>query len=229
MSDRRSFRVSAVAWAGLFAIALGPILAGSAGGQDVSPYCAASDPDTRPLQACTGGYALCTSAPCIPIPANAGADGGDEPVAPTLSLCDCVVVWGANIAQTGCDARDPGDGSLISAYSFAQTATLELMTCPARAAYFTDCLNAPCKVDPDDPTRADCTCPIVPAGGAPWVTFGGGCDLETCETTLWSGATQDAIAAADCCLVAYLRSGAKPGGMLCDAEPPCTTPYGVCD
>jgi len=47
------------------------------------------------------------------------------------------------------------------------------------------CLDAPCTVDPNDPTKAKCKCPV--ATETPWLTFGGDCDQAECSN-FWSAA-----------------------------------------
>lgn len=135
---------------------------------------------------CDGSYALCAAAPCRPIPAVEG--GGFDP---QESLCECVVEKGPNIGSGSCSSRSAGveEGLLISTYSFALAESDSTMTCPQ--GDYTNCFGAPCVVDPKDPSKASCRCPIVSNDGRPFVTQGGGCDLSTCASTLWSGATPD--------------------------------------
>ena len=47
------------------------------------------------------------------------------------------------------------------------------------------CLDAPCTVDPNDPTKAKYKCPV--ATETPWLTFGGNCDQAECSN-FWSAA-----------------------------------------
>ncbi len=136
---------------------------------------------------CDGTYALCAAAPCRPIPE---ADENGLAVEPTEAICDCVMATGPNVGPDTCDARAAGvaDGLPISTYAFALMATHPSMTCTAGA--YTDCYGYPCTVDERDPTRATCTCAIVPnEANEPFVTQGGDCDTDTCTTTLWSAAT----------------------------------------
>lgn len=136
---------------------------------------------------CDTEYALCTSAECTPDP--------DNPT--SKAICDCAVDKGPNYGVLStCTAREPVDASgttlLISTYAFRQTPTKDVMTC-AGANYWTDCLDAPCVVDPRNPKKAICTCNLIapndPAYKDVFLTYGGGCNTKTCQTSYWSGAT----------------------------------------
>lgn len=145
---------------------------------------------------CETQYALCTSAPCTP-----------DPTAPNeRAICDCVVENGPNFGiQTSCAGRQPVDVSgttkLVSTYSFAQAGSKDVMTCEGTDIW-TDCLDMPCVVDPRDPGKAICTCNIVTGGT--FVTYGGGCDTQTCSTGYWSAATQQAFATGSAALIETL-------------------------
>jgi len=151
---------------------------------------------------CTTAYALCTSAPCIPDP--------DNPTA--KALCNCAVQKPApNYGyKTTCPARIPmevsGTTTLISTYSFQQADTNDVMSCTG-ANYWTDCLDAPCVVDPRDPDTALCTCNLIApqdqADAPVFLTYGGHCNTGTCATHYWSGATVAAFEAGSDALIAY--------------------------
>ena len=167
----------------------------------------AQDPYLSPEdRSCVSGFALCTSAPCIP-------DPGD----PTnTAICTCEVTNGPNYAaQTACEDRDPAtidvDGKpvtlTVSTYSFVQAATKPVMTC-ADGALWTDCLDAPCTVDPKDPLRAICACDIVTSGD--FVTYGGSCNTNTCANAVWSAATVKAFQEGSANLRAFMQLAAVP-------------------
>lgn len=183
---------------------------------------AAGDGQEPPLIPCTGRYALCTSAPCAPVP---GAEIEVDGVTGPASLCECEVIYGANVAFSSCADRAHG-ARLLSTYSYAQTGALKLMTCKD-AVRFTNCLDAPCLVDPKDPSRALCTCPIAKQT-EPWVTFGGGCDPAACATTLWSAATVQAITGANCVLNEYMGLSEEEGTFPGTEDPACDGPYESC-
>jgi hypothetical protein len=144
---------------------------------------------------CDKDYALCTSARCTP-----------DPLHPELTaICDCDVERGPNYGFSSCEARLPQEKSgatmLLSTYSFVQTPTKNVMTC-ATDTYWTDCLDAPCTVDPRNPNKAICTCKIQQSAG--FVTYGGRCNQDTCENHYWSGATPQAFDLGSAALMSVL-------------------------
>ena len=67
---------------------------------------------------------------------------------------------------------------------------------------WTDCLDAPCTVDPRNPNKAICTCKIQQSAG--FVTYGGRCNQDTCENHYWSGATPQAFDLGSAALMSVL-------------------------
>lgn len=129
---------------------------------------------------CTQQYALCTSAPCIPDPTDA-----------TKSICFCTVQSGKSFGQTSCAKRAPlidknGIHFITSTYSFVEYATKKTMYCDSGNAW-SFCLDKKCTVDPQNPTRAICTCDVKRT--EKFLTLGGNCDTKTCSNAYWSGAT----------------------------------------
>jgi len=130
---------------------------------------------------CDQRYALCTSAACKPTPTN-----------PSVSICHCFVQDGYSMAYGSCEARKPSGNRLSSSFSTQKlTSKSAIMTCPASVPW-ANCLDAPCEVDPKDPTRAICQCPVVETG--PSVIFGGDCDTAACTSAIWSGAAPPGLA-----------------------------------
>ncbi len=192
-----------------------------------------------PLIVCTGEYALCASASCQPIPryeVDALREGLFQ-VESTKALCQCENRNGVNVAQVPCQFRGDGAEQMrVSTYSWADAAPApgpnhQLMHC-AGTSKFTNCLNAPCQVDPLDPSKSVCTCPMTSTGDAneSWVTFGASCNALACATTLWSGATQTAIDQAECCIDEYLESERGGQSYTCagGATSGCKTNYQMC-
>ena len=73
---------------------------------------------------CDQKYALCSSASCIPDPNN-----------PSKAICFCKVYEGKSYGQVPCNKRQPSSGKdgllyVTSTYSFDDTATKRMMTCP---------------------------------------------------------------------------------------------------
>lgn len=132
---------------------------------------------------CNHEYALCTSARCVPDPRH-----------PSYAICHCVVKKGASAGYKTCAERAPTQDQykttqIISTFSFAQFAVKKFMSCQAGAPW-TNCLDAPCTVDPKDHNRAICSCKIDNTQS--FVTLGGECNTTTCTTGFWSGATEAA-------------------------------------
>jgi hypothetical protein len=121
----------------------------------------------------TPRFALCTSAPCQIDPSD-----------PNHAICDCVVESGANWGKIACEDRMPQGNKLRSAFSPLQAGPpLKLKGLICRKNKWASCLDAPCTVDPSDPTKVKCKCSI--ATTTPWHTFGGKCDPAACDQ-LWS-------------------------------------------
>jgi hypothetical protein len=173
----RSFAATLVLAAGLAAPALGA----------ETGKCGPANP-FRDALVCVQEYALCISAPCVNIPPKPG-DGGVPHAA-----CVCEVVHGASIGKGSCESRKPvttgGGTHLISTYSFQQNLPqYKLLTCtPAagKSLAYADCYNQPCVVDPHDPAKATCTCPVLNTQGGSYISRGGNCDTSC--TQLLSGA-----------------------------------------
>lgn len=145
---------------------------------------------------CTQPYAICASAPCMPIPGNMRS-----------ALCSCKVETGASFGNTSCNYRKSqkvayGLTQIISTYSFAEAKTNPVMSCPAGTPW-TNCLDAKCIIDPNAPGRAVCTCKVVTIGK--YVTYGGNCNTDSCKTFLWSGATNKAFLQGSQALIDFLK------------------------
>lgn len=127
---------------------------------------------------CNQDYALCTSASCIPDPRHA-----------EYAICVCEVERGESIGYKTCDARRPKNMAfqvkkITSTFSFKQFSSKKSLTCP-RGKPWTDCVDAPCIVDPMHADKAICSCKIKQ--DQTFVTLGGNCDANTCSTGFWSG------------------------------------------
>ncbi len=128
---------------------------------------------------CRQQYALCTNAACVPSEHD-----------PNIVVCDCVVESGYSVGFTSCPQRAPHGRTLYSTFSTEVAAAARgAMTCPADVAW-ANCLDAICELDPKNPDKARCQCPLVKQG--PSFTFGGDCNTHTCGSTVWSGAHTNA-------------------------------------
>ena len=139
-----------------------------------------ADPDPIPEIETVGGtlceqpYALCNNAECV-----------EDPEDPDVAICTCIREEGWSIGNTSCEDRAPLGNRLVSTFSTANAADLGVMTCPAGLPW-ANCYDAECEEDPDTGV-IECACPIT-SSDSEWITFGGGCDKDTCSTTLWSAA-----------------------------------------
>ncbi len=129
---------------------------------------------------CEQKYALCTSAPCLEIP------GSDN-----KALCFCKVETGKSFGTVPCDQRKPstgkhGEQQIVSTFSLKELSYKKGLICPSGTPW-TNCLNMPCIVDPNNPDKAVCSCKINRTGK--YFTMGGNCDPKSCKTMIWSAAT----------------------------------------
>jgi hypothetical protein len=150
---------------------------------------------------CSQPYALCTTAPCIPVPGSK-----DQ------SICSCVVKDGPSLGQTPCENRKPlinekGQHVLTSNFSFENAATNKILTCTGNLPW-TDCLDKPCIIDPQNSNQATCMCDIKYTSS--FITFGGQCNTASCSTTLYSGATTDMLDQGTKALVEFLHLSTSP-------------------
>ncbi len=101
-------------------------------------------------------------------------------------ICDCVVKHGYSVGLLPCPRRASSGTKLYSTFSTELvTSGVRAMTCAADVPW-ANCVDSPCRLDPDNPDKAKCQCPVVKHG--PSFTFGGDCNTHTCGKTVWSGA-----------------------------------------
>jgi len=148
---------------------------------------AAAPPASGPIQEqavfCDGPYALCIKAPCLPVINESG-----ETVS---AVCSCVVELGYSMGPAACDARKPvvknGRTFMMSTYSNYFNTQEKTLTCSFATQIWAWCYGAPCVVDPLDPKKTTCTCPVstgtMQTLGGKCLSNSGGC------TELWSAAT----------------------------------------
>ena len=154
-------------------------LAGSATADVTTPAAGATPPAEAGEDGtwlCDQSYALCSTSPCEPTPWD-----------PKIATCPCKVETGYSIGFKTCDERAPAGNTLISDFSTANiTNSVRHLSCPERGVW-ANCLDMPCVITRDDPSRAICLCPLEESGD--YVTFGGDCDVTTCSTVIWSAAS----------------------------------------
>jgi hypothetical protein len=138
--------------------------------------CRSGDSDKQ-QHLCHQTYALCTSAPCWEL-----ADGA-------TAKCSCDVIdGGKSMAGTPCENVLQQGNTVYSLFSLEQFTTgKQVMTCP-KTREWTWCLDKPCTLVRGDPTKAWCTCDVIKTSTVDWITLGGNCITDDCESYLWSGA-----------------------------------------
>jgi hypothetical protein len=166
---------------------------------------------------CEGTYALCSKAPCagIPVLDRLGNYVVDH------ALCSCEVVRGWSMGPGACQDRAPvqqqGRTYVISAYSNSFNAGSRTLLC--QNATFAWCYGAPCVIDPSDPSKAACTCPLMQG---PASTLGGNCRREACDD-IWSAASPAANAFANEHFYRYMQQNhpnapANQSAAMCPAR-----------
>jgi hypothetical protein len=137
------------------------------------------DAETQPdFNICESTYALCTTAACTPIAGETD----------TVS-CACDVKTGYSAGEKTCTGEVKSDkGTEISSRYFPIT---------SYAACDNDrpwawCLDKPCVVDKDDPTKASCACTVTKDEG-PYLVVTDTSTETTCTTKMWSSATVEGI------------------------------------
>ena len=162
---------------------------------------------------CDGTYALCIKAPCAPITTRSGGSTVID-----SALCSCDVVKGWSMGPASCTARAPVQQGrytyLMSTYSNLFNATNKTLTCASTDTLWAWCYGAPCVVDPKDPNKANCTCPVKQSAAS---TLGGDCRQDACDG-LWSAATPQADAGANAIFAAYMKKNQPTVPSLPPAE-----------
>lgn len=131
---------------------------------------------------CKQAYALCSAAKCIPDPRHTH-----------YAICDCDNFEGLSAGTISCKKRKPYTDPMhvkhvVSTFSFKH-ANLTGMHCPSGTVW-SNCVNAPCAVDPDNAKKSICSCPLVKKGEV--LVFGARCYKASCNTHFWSAAlTED--------------------------------------
>lgn len=123
---------------------------------------------------CESTYALCTTAPCTPV------EGKDDTVS-----CACKVETGYSTGQEECqDVTEASEGKQIRSRYFP-VKSYAVCTNDRPWAW---CLDKPCIIDKDDPTKASCACTTT-KGQGPYVIVTDSYTDKTCTTGIISSAT----------------------------------------
>jgi hypothetical protein len=122
---------------------------------------------------CESTFALCTSAPCTTAPTKDG----------TVS-CTCEVKTGYSAGQEPCQEKQTSAGKELRSRYFP-VKSVQVCTNDRPWAW---CLDKPCLVDKNDPTKATCACTAVKDQG-PYVLIAETYSDKICTTGLISSAT----------------------------------------
>ncbi|HZJ12985.1 MAG TPA: hypothetical protein VFD26_10135 [Methyloceanibacter sp.] len=128
--------------------------------------------------ACESTYALCTTAKCEP------SDGSTDTVS-----CACDVKTGYSVGEKPCSGKvETSKGTEVSSryYPIKSYAACD------NDRPWAWCLDKPCIVDKNDPTKASCACTVTKAQG-PYLVVTDTYTDTTCTTDLWSSATVQGV------------------------------------
>jgi hypothetical protein len=126
------------------------------------------------FKVCKSTYALCTTAKCTA-----------EPGSTEIATCACEVRTGFSAGQQPCEAeKKTSKGTVIASRYFPIRSYARC----ANNRPWAWCLDKPCVVDKDDPTKANCTCSVVEDQGD-YVMVTDTYTAETCTIGLYSSAT----------------------------------------
>jgi hypothetical protein len=127
---------------------------------------------------CESTYALCTTAKCEP------ADGSTDTVS-----CACDVKTGYSAGEKPCTGETKTDkGAEISSRYYP---IKSYVACDNDRPWAW-CLDKPCVVDKDDPTKASCACTVTKNEG-PYLVVTDTYTDTACTTDLWSSATVQGV------------------------------------
>jgi hypothetical protein len=126
------------------------------------------------FKVCKSTFALCTIAPCDPIPGN------DKEVA-----CHCTVNKGYSAGQQACqDVKDTPEGQQIRSRYYP----VHSYAVCSNDRPWAGCLDKPCLIDKNNPEAASCACGVVKNLGD-YVIVTSDYTSATCTTGVISSAT----------------------------------------
>lgn len=123
--------------------------------------------------ACKSTYALCTTAPCVPIPGKKG-----------FVSCKCSVNTGYSVGTKSCKKiQNTSKGQI----TYSRYYPIKSYATCSNNRPWAWCLDSPCIIDKKDPTQASCLCSVVKNKG-PYIIVTNTYDQSTCTTGLYSSA-----------------------------------------
>lgn len=123
---------------------------------------------------CKSKFALCTTAPCNPIPGKKG-----------WVLCQCKVQKGYSVGAKPCsEVKETNKGNRIKSRYYP----LKTYAICKNDRPWAWCLDSPCIMDKKDPSKAKCLCSVARNKG-PYLIATDKYTKNTCTTGLYSSAT----------------------------------------
>ncbi len=129
------------------------------------------------LNICSGEYALCTGASCVPVPGQ-----------PDKLLCHCSTQNGYSAGLEPCvktKVSKEGYKEIKSRYY----PEAMFVKCSNNRTW-ANCLDSPCIVDANNPFNSLCTCKAV-SGQGDYVVSAKACNSSLCQSGIWSGSSYD--------------------------------------
>jgi hypothetical protein len=124
--------------------------------------------------ACQGKYALCTTASCKPVPGKKG-----------LVSCDCDVKTGYSASTKACqEVKKTDKGQLI----YSRYYPIKSYVRCSNNRPWAWCLDKPCIIDKNNPSKAACTCSLVKDQGD-YIIVTDTYSKSACTTGIISSAT----------------------------------------
>jgi hypothetical protein len=138
-----------------------------------------------PFYTCHMTYALCTYSPCDKPEVKVGKDGKQE----TISVCHCPVISGGwSAGANDCETDKPTETHVKSRYFPIKW----YQRCTNKRPWAM-CLDSDCTVDPNDKTKANCTCSVKADQGDYVVMPDSPANPSQCDTGVVSSATVDNV------------------------------------
>ncbi|CAM2989172.1 Uncharacterised protein [Legionella steigerwaltii] len=130
---------------------------------------------TSDFTLCKSKFALCTTAPCDPIP------GGKK----GWVTCHCSVQDGYSVGTKPCSGvKKTNKGQLVKSRYYP----IKSFAVCKNDRPWAWCLDSPCVIDKKDPAKAKCLCSVVRNKG-PYMIVTDEYTKNTCTTGLYSSAT----------------------------------------
>lgn len=131
---------------------------------------------------CQGTFALCTTAKCQ---GSGNAQNG------ITIPCVCDVKQGLSVGAKACSEVPQGPPTPGQALPSRYYPIQSMAVCEGKEPWAM-CLDSPCVVDLNDPTKANCTCKVMVTSQGHVVVAATATD-SMCKSAIWSSATVDDV------------------------------------